>query len=72
MLPKHALYQTELYPDFENEEIILYPRIREKASRNGKKDARNDTFRLLFRRKRCILFYYNLNLTPGKIGRAHV
>ena len=26
MLPKHALYQTELYPGFKKVEIILYPR----------------------------------------------
>ena len=32
MLPKHALYQTELYPDSEKVEIILYPRIDQKAS----------------------------------------
>lgn len=37
MLPKHALYQAELYP--EKKEIILYRFFRKKASGNGKKDA---------------------------------
>ena len=46
MLPKHALYQTELYPDFKKAEIILYPRNRKKASGNGKKILQNTTLTL--------------------------